>query len=88
MNLQNVPFVMQLGQNASIRLANAVISTGNDGATIQFGSVNFDAFTAKEANAQKSTSATRGHTVNARNINVVRETQKKVSVFERLGAPG
>lgn len=38
MDLQNTPFTVELGQGASIRFANAIINTGNAGATLRFGS--------------------------------------------------
>ncbi|KAH0468949.1 hypothetical protein IEQ34_002181 [Dendrobium chrysotoxum] len=49
MDLQNTAFTVQLGRGASIQLANAMITTGNTGATIQFGSVDFPAVVARTA---------------------------------------
>ncbi|KAL0903171.1 hypothetical protein M5K25_027528 [Dendrobium thyrsiflorum] len=43
MDLKNTAFTVQLGGGARIQLANALINTGNVGATIQFGSVDFPA---------------------------------------------
>ncbi|KAL0903145.1 hypothetical protein M5K25_027501 [Dendrobium thyrsiflorum] len=46
MDLRNTPFTVQLGRGASIQLANATINTGNSGATIQFGELQFPIATA------------------------------------------
>ncbi|KAL0903440.1 hypothetical protein M5K25_027821 [Dendrobium thyrsiflorum] len=47
MELQNTPMTVQLGQGARIQLTNAIIETGNVGATIQFGSLDFPAVVAR-----------------------------------------
>ncbi|KAL0919071.1 hypothetical protein M5K25_011140 [Dendrobium thyrsiflorum] len=47
MELQNTPMTVQLGQGVRIQLANAIIETGNVGATIQFGSLDFPAAVAR-----------------------------------------
>ncbi|KAH0454940.1 hypothetical protein IEQ34_016864 [Dendrobium chrysotoxum] len=59
-DLQNTSFTVQLGRGASILLANAMITIGNTGATIQFGSVDFPAVVARttavpanDANSEK-----------------------------------
>ncbi|KAL0912291.1 hypothetical protein M5K25_018254 [Dendrobium thyrsiflorum] len=49
MDLRNTPFTVQLGRGASIQLANATINTGNSGATIQFGELQFSLATASAA---------------------------------------
>ncbi|KAL0907670.1 hypothetical protein M5K25_022093 [Dendrobium thyrsiflorum] len=49
MDLRNTPFTVQLGRGASIQLANATINTGNSGATIQFGELQFPLATASAA---------------------------------------
>ncbi|KAL0917573.1 hypothetical protein M5K25_012646 [Dendrobium thyrsiflorum] len=49
MDLRNTPFTVQLGRGASIQLANATINTGNSGATIQFGELQFPIATASAA---------------------------------------
>ncbi|KAL0915414.1 hypothetical protein M5K25_015826 [Dendrobium thyrsiflorum] len=49
MDLRNTPFTVQLGHGASIQLANATINTGNSGATIQFGELQFSLATASAA---------------------------------------
>ncbi|KAL0924505.1 hypothetical protein M5K25_005338 [Dendrobium thyrsiflorum] len=48
-DLRNTPFTVQLGRGASIQLANATINTGNSGATIQFGELQFSLATASAA---------------------------------------
>ncbi|KAL0907590.1 hypothetical protein M5K25_022008 [Dendrobium thyrsiflorum] len=49
MDLRNTHFTVQLGRGASIQLANATINTGNSGATIQFGELQFSLATASAA---------------------------------------
>ncbi|KAL0904740.1 hypothetical protein M5K25_026884 [Dendrobium thyrsiflorum] len=49
MDLQNTLFTVQLGRGANIQLANAIINTGNSGATIQFGELQFFIATASAA---------------------------------------
>ncbi|KAL0910789.1 hypothetical protein M5K25_018877 [Dendrobium thyrsiflorum] len=97
MELQNTPMTVQLGQGARIQLANAIIETENAGATIQFGSVDFPAITARTASILANGRNTEGL---ARRLNsteaptrrvhlpaprpTTEQPRRKVSVFERL----
>ncbi|KAL0913152.1 hypothetical protein M5K25_016588 [Dendrobium thyrsiflorum] len=79
MDKQDTPITVHLGRGARIQLANTVINTGSTGATIQFGSVDFSAITAR-------TTVPRAHLpapqITARDI-----PQGRISVFERLSQP-
>ncbi|KAL0920551.1 hypothetical protein M5K25_009693 [Dendrobium thyrsiflorum] len=79
MDKQDTPITVHLGRGARIQLANTVINTGSTGATIQFGSVDFSAITAR-------TTVPRAHLpapqTTARDI-----PQGRVSVFARLSQP-
>ncbi|KAL0915746.1 hypothetical protein M5K25_013199 [Dendrobium thyrsiflorum] len=79
MDKQDAPITVHLGRGARIQLANTVINTGSTGATIQFGSVDFSAITAR-------TTVPRAHLpvpqTTARDI-----PQGRTSVFERLSQP-
>ncbi|KAL0929102.1 hypothetical protein M5K25_001043 [Dendrobium thyrsiflorum] len=61
MELQNIPMTVQLGQGARIQLANAIIKTGNTGATIQFGTVDLPAITARIAGVSPHTTNSEKH---------------------------
>ncbi|KAL0904462.1 hypothetical protein M5K25_026579 [Dendrobium thyrsiflorum] len=97
MERHNTPMTVQLGQGARIQLANAIIETGNVGATIQFGSLDFPAVVARTAVAPVSDMDTgkparrlhpsgaptrRTHLPAQRPI--VEEPSRRTSVFERL----
>ncbi|KAL0927954.1 hypothetical protein M5K25_002182 [Dendrobium thyrsiflorum] len=79
MDKQDTPITVHLGRGARIQLANTVINTGSTGATIQFGSLDFSAITAR-------TTVPRAHVpapqTTARDI-----PQGRTSVFERLSQP-
>ncbi|KAL0922854.1 hypothetical protein M5K25_006881 [Dendrobium thyrsiflorum] len=79
MDKQDTPITVHLGRGARIQLANTVINTGSTGATIQFGSLDFSAITAR-------TTVPRAHLpapqTTARDI-----PQERISVFERLSQP-
>ncbi|KAL0928756.1 hypothetical protein M5K25_000677 [Dendrobium thyrsiflorum] len=79
MDKQDTPITVHLGRGARIQLTNTVINTGSTGATIQFGSVDFSAITAR-------TTVPRAHLpapqTTARDI-----PQGRTSVFERLSQP-
>ncbi|KAL0926696.1 hypothetical protein M5K25_002940 [Dendrobium thyrsiflorum] len=92
MELQNTPMTVQLGQGARIQLANAIIETGNAGATIQFGSVDFPAIAARTTaipvngrNTERSTetSARRAHLL-APQATTAQNPRGRISVFDRL----
>ncbi|KAL0923802.1 hypothetical protein M5K25_004577 [Dendrobium thyrsiflorum] len=92
MELQNTPMTVQLGQGARIQLANAIIETGNAGATIQFGSVDFPAIAARTTaipvngrNTKRSTetSARRAHLL-APQATTAQNPHGRISVFDRL----
>ncbi|KAL0921196.1 hypothetical protein M5K25_008248 [Dendrobium thyrsiflorum] len=97
MELQNTPMTVQLGQGARIQLANAIIKTGNAGATIQFGILNFPAIVARAAVAPVSDMNTRKPTRRVRPSGVptrcmhlpvqrpaTEDPRGRISVFERL----
>ncbi|KAL0923388.1 hypothetical protein M5K25_007442 [Dendrobium thyrsiflorum] len=79
MDKQDTPITVHLGRGAKIQLANTVINTGSTRATIQFGSVDFSAITAR-------TTVPRAHLpapqTTARDI-----PQGRTLVFERLSQP-
>ncbi|KAL0921485.1 hypothetical protein M5K25_008562 [Dendrobium thyrsiflorum] len=97
MDLQNTAFTVQLGRGAKIQLANAIVETGNAGATIQFGSVDFPTIAARTNSIPANGRNTEGFT---RRLNVTEaptrrvhlpaprptteQPRRKVSVFERL----
>ncbi|KAL0928584.1 hypothetical protein M5K25_000482 [Dendrobium thyrsiflorum] len=92
MELQNTPMTVQLGQGARIQLANAIIETGNAGATIQLGSVDFPAIAARTTaipvngrNTERSTetSARRAHLL-APQATTAQNPHGRISVFDRL----
>ncbi|KAL0917856.1 hypothetical protein M5K25_012957 [Dendrobium thyrsiflorum] len=98
MELQNTPMTVQLGQGARIQLANATIETGNAGATIQFGSLDFPAIVARAAVVpvndmntgrptmrphSTETSARRAHP-SAPRATAAQDPRRRISVFERL----
>lgn len=77
---------VQLGRGARIQLANAIIETGNAGATIHFGGLEFSAATAKAAavpvygvNSEEFSGKSHSARITARGA-----AQGRVSVFERL----
>ncbi|KAL0920793.1 hypothetical protein M5K25_009962 [Dendrobium thyrsiflorum] len=97
MELQNTPMTVQLGQGARIQLANAIIETGNTGATIQFGTVDLPAITARiagvaphTANSEKPARRPRPTEAPIRRVHLpaprptTEQPRRKVSVFERL----
>ncbi|KAL0910999.1 hypothetical protein M5K25_019100 [Dendrobium thyrsiflorum] len=101
MELQNTPMTVQLGQGARIQLANAIIDTGNAGATIQFGSLDFPAVVARTAVVPVNdmntgrptrrphcteTSARRAH-LSAPRATTAQDPRRRISVFERLSQP-
>ncbi|KAL0923445.1 hypothetical protein M5K25_007502 [Dendrobium thyrsiflorum] len=101
MELQNTPMTVQLGQGARIQLANAIIDTGNAGATIQFGSLDFPAVVARTAVVPVNdmntgrptrrphcteTSARRAH-LSAPRATTAQDPRRRISVFERLYQP-
>ncbi|KAL0909239.1 hypothetical protein M5K25_020087 [Dendrobium thyrsiflorum] len=82
MELQNTPFIVQLGRGASIQLANAVINTGNSEATIRFGSLEFPVATAIATAVPVHGITVSGHTarpnsaeIHARRVNSVQQLQ-------------
>ncbi|KAL0924072.1 hypothetical protein M5K25_004877 [Dendrobium thyrsiflorum] len=79
MDKQDTPITVHLGRGARIQLANTVINTGSTGATIQFGSVDFSAITAR-------TTVPRAH-LPAPQITARAIPQGRISVFERLSQP-
>ncbi|KAL0915759.1 hypothetical protein M5K25_013212 [Dendrobium thyrsiflorum] len=98
MELQNTPTTVQLGQGARIQLANAIIETGNAGATIQFGSLDFPAVVARDAATSTygtaserparrthstETSARLAH-LSAPRATTAQDPHRRISVFERL----
>ncbi|KAL0923925.1 hypothetical protein M5K25_004713 [Dendrobium thyrsiflorum] len=98
MDLQNSAFSVQLGRGARIQLTNAIIETGNTGATIQFGSVDFPTIAARtsvvsthgvnfEGPARMphsaETSARRAH-LSAPRATIAQDPRRRISVFERL----
>ncbi|KAL0917553.1 hypothetical protein M5K25_012620 [Dendrobium thyrsiflorum] len=98
MELQNTPMTVQLGQGARIQLANAINETGNAGATIQFGSLDFPAVVARTAVVPVNdmntgrptrrphcteTSARRAH-LSAPRATAAQDPRRRISVFERL----
>ncbi|KAL0913885.1 hypothetical protein M5K25_017377 [Dendrobium thyrsiflorum] len=101
MELQNTPMTVQLGQGARIQLANAIIDTGNAGATIQFGSLDFPAVVARTAvvpvnDMNTGRPARRPHSAEASarhaHLSAPRATtaqnpRRRISVFERLSQP-
>ncbi|KAL0904044.1 hypothetical protein M5K25_026116 [Dendrobium thyrsiflorum] len=101
MDLQNTAFTVQLGRGANIQLANAVISTGSSGATIQFGSVDFPAVVARTAatpayGTDSERPARRPHSAeaSARHAHLsapraatAQDPRRRISVFERLSQP-
>ncbi|KAL0904316.1 hypothetical protein M5K25_026408 [Dendrobium thyrsiflorum] len=60
MDLHNFAFSVQLGRGARIQLANAIIETGNTGATIQFGNVDFPTGSPASGNNNVETSSSGG----------------------------
>ncbi|KAL0918678.1 hypothetical protein M5K25_010701 [Dendrobium thyrsiflorum] len=79
MDKQDTPITVHLGRGARIQLANTVINTGSTGATIQFGSVDFSAITAR-------TTLSRAH-LPAPQTTTREIPQGRISVFERLSQP-
>ncbi|KAL0912937.1 hypothetical protein M5K25_016360 [Dendrobium thyrsiflorum] len=79
MDKQDTLITVHLGRGARIQLANTVINTDSTGATIQFGSLDFSAITAR-------TTVPRAHLpapqTTARDI-----PQGRILVFERLSQP-
>ncbi|PKU74201.1 hypothetical protein MA16_Dca019757 [Dendrobium catenatum] len=80
---------VQLGRGARIQLTNAVIETGNAGATIHFGGLEFSAVTARAAavpvygvNFEEFSGRSHSARTTARNT-----AQGRTSVFERLSQP-
>ncbi|KAL0906113.1 hypothetical protein M5K25_024579 [Dendrobium thyrsiflorum] len=101
MELQNTPTTVQLGQGARIQLANAIIETGNAGATIQFGSLDFPAVIARTAaisaygtDSEKTarrphsaeTSARSAH-LSVPRVTITQDPRRRISVFERISQP-
>ncbi|KAL0908215.1 hypothetical protein M5K25_022693 [Dendrobium thyrsiflorum] len=98
MELQNTLMTVQLGQGARIQLANAIINTGNSGATIQFGSVDFPAVVARTAatsayDTDSERPARRPHSIetsarhahlSAPRATTAQDPRRRISVFERL----
>ncbi|KAL0910729.1 hypothetical protein M5K25_018812 [Dendrobium thyrsiflorum] len=98
MDLQNSAFSVQLGRGAMIQLTNAIIETGNTGATIQFGSVDFPTIAARtffvsthgvnsEGLARRphytETFACRAH-LSAPRVTTAQDPPMRISVFERI----
>ncbi|KAL0928452.1 hypothetical protein M5K25_000333 [Dendrobium thyrsiflorum] len=96
-DLQNTAFTVQLGRGARIQLANAIVETGNAGATIQFGSVDFPTIAARTAdipanggNIERSTRRLNATEAPTRRVHLpaprptTEQPRRKVSVFERL----
>ncbi|KAL0906292.1 hypothetical protein M5K25_024775 [Dendrobium thyrsiflorum] len=100
MDLQNTAFTVQLGGGAIIQLANVLINTGDAGATIQFGSVDFPAIAVRTAaiptkgkNVERSARELNTTEVLTRRVHLTapRPTDEnlrgRISVFERLSQP-
>ncbi|KAL0917873.1 hypothetical protein M5K25_012974 [Dendrobium thyrsiflorum] len=101
MELQNTPMTVQLGQGARIQLANAIIDTGNAGATIQFGSLDFPAVvartavvpvndmnTGRPARRPHSAEASARHAhLSAPQATTAQDPRRRISIFERLSQP-
>ncbi|KAL0916046.1 hypothetical protein M5K25_013528 [Dendrobium thyrsiflorum] len=98
MDLQNSAFSVWLGRGTRIQLANTIIETGNSGATIQFGSVDFPAVAARAAAASThdvnskeparrprsiETSAHHAHLL-APQATTAENSCRRISIFERL----
>ncbi|PKU60318.1 hypothetical protein MA16_Dca026065 [Dendrobium catenatum] len=87
--MQDTPMIVQLGRGARIQLANTIIETGNTGATIHFGGLEFSAPNARAAavpvngiNSENFSGRSHSEKTAARGA-----TQGRTFVFERLFQP-